>query len=172
MGRDDPSRRVFHQTMAALYQKHPYRRPIIGYEKSIRSIGRDQMVSFYKKWYVPNRMVFIAVGDFDLQEMEKKVREIFKELKPSSGDFPQRMEEPEQAGVRSVISHGSFRETYLQIAFPISSAKDEETPALDVLSHILGGGEASRFVQKVKLEKGLVFLSSGQRSLLKMLKRQ
>ncbi len=156
MGRDDPSRRIFHQTMAALYQKHPYRRPIIGYEKSIRSIGRDQMVSFYKKWYVPNRMVFIAVGDFDLQEMEKKVREIFKELKPSSGDFPQRMEEPEQVGVRSVISHGSFRETYLQIAFPISSAKDEETPALDVLSHILGGGEASRFVQKVKLEKGLV----------------
>jgi zinc protease len=156
MGRDDPSRRIFQQTMAALYQKHPYRRPIIGYEKSIRSIGRDQMVSFYKKWYVPNRMVFIAVGDFDLQEMEKKVREIFKELKPSSGDLPQRMEEPEQVGVRSVITHGNFKETYLQIAFPISSAKDEETPALDVLSHILGGGETSRFVQKVKLEKGLV----------------
>ena len=156
MGRDDPSRRLFHQTMAALYQKHPYRRPIIGFEKTIRSIGRDQMVSFYKKWYVPNRMVFIAVGDFDLREMENKVRDIFKEFKPSSDDLPQRVEEPEQVGVRSVISHGGFKETYLQIAFPISSAKDEDTPALDVLSHILGGGEASRLVQKIKLEKGLV----------------
>ena len=66
------------------------------------------------------------------------------------------MQEPEQREIRSVISHGNFKETYLQMALPISSAKDEDTPALDALSHILGGGEASRLVQKVKLEKGLV----------------
>ena len=156
MGQDNPRRRIFIQTMATLYQYHPYRRPIIGYEKTIRSVTRDQMVSFFKKWYVPNRMVFIAVGDFDLLEMEKKVRETFKEFKPSPESIPQRSGEPEQTDVRSVISHGNFKETYLQISFPIPSAKHEDTPALDALSHILGGGEASRLVQKVKLEKGLV----------------
>jgi len=156
MGQDDPSRRLFHQTMAALYHHHPYRRPVIGYEKTIRSIQWDQMVSFYKKWYVPNRMVFIAVGDFDLHEMEKRVREIFREFRPSSEGLPQRIEERDQAEVRTVISHGNFKETYLQIALPITSAKHEDTPVLDILSHILGVGEASRFVQKVKLEKGLV----------------
>ena len=41
-GEDDPSRRLFKQTMATLYQQHPYRRPVIGYEKTIRSIQRDQ----------------------------------------------------------------------------------------------------------------------------------
>jgi zinc protease len=59
-------------------------------------------------------------------------------------------------GLRSFISSGNFKETYLQMAVPISSVKHEDTPALDALSHILGGGEASRLVQKVKLEKGLV----------------
>ena len=156
MGQDDPSRRLFNQTMATLYQQHSYRRPIIGYERTVRSITRDEMVSFYKKWYVPNRLVFIAVGDFDLHEMEKKAREAFKEFRPSSGNLLQRNKEPEQTEVRSIISHGSFKETYLQIAIPIVSAKHEDTPALDALSHILGGGEASRLVQKVKLEKGLV----------------
>ena len=57
---------------------------------------------------------------------------------------------------QSILSHGNFKETYLQIAFPISSARDEDTPALDALSQVLGGGEPSRLVQKVKLEKGLV----------------
>ena len=156
MGQDNPSRRLFHQTMATLYQQHPYRRPIIGYDSTIRSIQRDRMISFFKKWYAPNRMVFIAVGDFDLHEMEKRAREIFEEFRPSSEGALQRIEEPEQVGVRSVISHGNFKETYLQIAFPITPAKHEDTPALDVLSYILGGGEASRLVQKVKLEKGLV----------------
>jgi zinc protease len=156
MGQDDPSRRLFNQTMATLYQHHPYRRPIIGYEKIVREITRDQMVSFFKRWYVPNRMVFIAVGDFNLPEMENKVKETFKEFQPSFGSFPQRIEESEWTGVRSVISQGNFKETYLQMAFPISSATHEDTPGLDILSSVLGGGETSRLVQKIKLEKGLV----------------
>jgi zinc protease len=155
-GEDDPSKRLFKQTMATLYRQHPYRRPIIGYEKTIRSIQRDEMVSFFKRWYALNHMVFIAVGDFDSLEMEKKVRELFKNFKPSFERLPQRIEEPVSMEVRPVISYGNFKETYIQIAFPIPSARHEDTPSIDVLSQILGGGEPSRLVQKVKLEKGLV----------------
>jgi zinc protease len=155
-GKDDPSRRLFNQTMATLFQRHPYRRPIIGDEKTVQSITRDQIVSFFKRWYAPNHMVFIAVGDFDLYEMEIKVRETLKAFKPSSESIPQRIEELEKTEIRSAISYGNLKETYLQIAFPIPSAIHEDTPALDALSHLLGGGEASRLVQKVKLEKGLV----------------
>jgi zinc protease len=42
------------------------------------------------------------------------------------------------------------------MAVPIASADHEDTPGLDVLAQVLGGGETSRLVQKVKLEKGLV----------------
>src|SRR4030042_2374705 len=88
--------------------------------------------------------------------MEGKVRSAFKEFKPSPEKVFHRIQESEKKGSRTVISHGNFKETYLQIALPISSAKDEDTPALDALSQILGGGESSRWVQKVKLEKALV----------------
>jgi len=156
MGQDDPSRKLFQQTMTTLFQEHPYRRPIIGYEKIVRSIQRDQMVSFFKKWYVPNRIAFVAVGDFELQKMEEKVREAFKGFKPSTTGFPSRTEEKGKKEFRPVVSQGNFKETYLHMAVPIPSVKHEDTPALDALSLILGGGEASRLVQKVKLEKGLV----------------
>jgi zinc protease len=153
---DDPSRRLFKQTMATLYRQHPYRRPVIGDEKTIRSIRRDEMVSFFKKWYVPSLMVLIVVGDFNSDEMERQVRNAFREFKPSSVSLPHRNPEPDQKETRFIVSHGNFKETYLQIAFPISSARHEDTPALDVLSQVIGGGESSRLVQKVKLEKGLV----------------
>ena len=156
MGEDDPSRRIFRQTMATLYRHHSYQRPVIGYERTVRSITRDQMVSFFKKWYVPRRMVFIGVGDFDVHEMEQRVRSIFGEFKSSSEDLPSRAKEPEPEAFRSAVSSGNLKETYLQIAVPTTAAKDEETPALDALAHILGGGEASRLAQKVKLEKGFV----------------
>ncbi len=153
---DDPSRRLFRQTMAAAYQKHPYRRPVIGYLNTVRSIQRGQMVEFFKRWYAPNHMVLIAVGDFDTGEMEKNIRKTFKDFRPSSEKLSQRIKEPVPLEARSVVSYGNFKETYLHVSFPASSAKDEDSAALDVISHILGGGEASWLVQKVKLEKGLV----------------
>jgi zinc protease len=155
-GQDDPSRRLFQQTMASLYQQHPYRRSVIGYEETVRSIQRSQMVTFFKKWYAPGRMVFVAVGDFDVDEMEGMVRNAFKGFKPSPESLPHRVQESEKKELRSIISHGNFKETYLQIALPNSSARDEDTPALDALSQILGGGESSRLIQKIKLERGLV----------------
>jgi zinc protease len=155
-GEDDPSRRLFKQTLATLYHLHPYRRPVIGYEKTIRAIQRAEMVSFFRKWYVPNRIVLIVVGDFNIDEMEGKVRNAFKEFKPSSESSPHRIPEPSQKETRFIFSYGNLKETYLQIALPISSARDEDTPALDVFSQVIGGGESSRLVQKVKLEKGLV----------------
>lgn len=156
MGEDDPSRRIFRQTMAALFERHPYRRPIIGYEKTVKSITREKMISFFKKWYVPNRMVFISVGDFDIEEMEKMVRDVFKDFKPSYNILSKRVSETETKSYREVVSFGQFKETYLQIAFPIPNAIHEDTPALDALSIILSGGESSRLVQRVKLDKGLV----------------
>ncbi len=153
---DDPSKRLFRQTVATFYQKHPYRRPVIGFAGTVRSIQRDQMIEFFKKWYVPNRIVLIGVGDFDSGEMEKRIRELFRDFRPSSDRPPERMKEPVPVQVHAVISYSNVKETYLHIAFPAPSAKDEDTPALDVIAHVLGSGEASRLVQKVKLEKRLV----------------
>lgn len=156
MGEDDPSRRLFRQTMATAFKRHPYGRPVIGYEKTIKAITREQMLSFFKRWYTPDRIVFIAAGDFDLQEMEQKTRTLFMGFKRPSEHLPERLREPEQKEMRSSLTFGKFKETYLQMAVPIPSVTHEDIPGLDVLEQILGGGETSRLVQKVKLEKGLV----------------
>ncbi len=156
MGEDDPSRRLFRQTMATAFKSHPYGRPIIGYEKTIRAITREQMVSFFNRWYTPDRVFLVVAGDFDPQAMEKKVRASFEGFRRPSQPLPERPKEPEQKEVRSQLTFGKFKETYLQLAVPIPSITHEDTPGLDVIEQILGGGEASRLVQKVKLEKGLV----------------
>ncbi len=156
MGEDDPGRRLFRQTMAAAYQHHPYGRPIIGYERTIKAITRDQMIHYFKRWYTPNRIVFIAVGDFNIEEMERKARDLFRNFKGPSENLPERKKEPEQKDVRLTLNLGNWKETYLQMAVPIPSVTHEDTPALDVLEQILGSGETSRLFQKVKLEKGFV----------------
>ncbi|MBM4325378.1 MAG: insulinase family protein, partial [Deltaproteobacteria bacterium] len=156
MGEDDPSRKLFKQTMATAFHRHPYGRPIIGYAKTIKEMTRDMMISFFRRWYTPDQMLFVAAGDFDIKEMEGKVREVWSGFKRGSEGIPARAREPEQKEVRSKLTFGNFKDTYLQMAVPITSSVHEDTPGLDVFAQVLGGGETSRLTQKVKLEMGLV----------------
>ncbi len=44
----------------------------------IRTAPRDRFVEFYHGYYRPERATFVAVGDFDVDEMEAKVRAAFE----------------------------------------------------------------------------------------------
>lgn len=65
----------------------------IGLVPTIESLSREQFISFYEKWYRPELMAVVAVGDFDAAEMEQSIRERFADLKnpttaPERTDFP------------------------------------------------------------------------------------
>lgn len=49
----------------------------IGLESVIMGFKRDDIVRFYKDWYRPDMQAVIIVGDFNVDEMEGRVKEIF-----------------------------------------------------------------------------------------------
>ncbi|MCZ2157530.1 MAG: insulinase family protein [Bryobacterales bacterium] len=53
----------------------------IGDPEIIRHAPREALVRFYKDWYRPDLMAVIAVGDFDVDQVEALVRERFEGLK-------------------------------------------------------------------------------------------
>jgi len=50
---NDPGSILQEQMMAALYSNHPYGIPIIGWEHEVRALGREDALSFYKRFYAP-----------------------------------------------------------------------------------------------------------------------
>jgi zinc protease len=52
----------------------------IGTPECIRAATREALTSFYRRWYRPDAMAVIAVGDFDPQSMEAAIRERFAGL--------------------------------------------------------------------------------------------
>lgn len=49
----------------------------IGLESVIKSANSTLLRNFYKKWYRPERMVLVIVGDLDQHEVEGRIREYF-----------------------------------------------------------------------------------------------
>jgi len=54
----------------------------------IRSAPRERFVEFYQGYYRPERATFIAVGDFDVDAMEAKVRAAFESWEPTGPAGP------------------------------------------------------------------------------------
>ncbi len=56
----------------------------IGDLNIIRTAPRQRFVDFYNAYYRPNRATFIAVGDFDVDVMEGKIRAAFESWQPKA----------------------------------------------------------------------------------------
>ncbi|MFN3670120.1 MAG: M16 family metallopeptidase [Brevundimonas sp.] len=55
----------------------------------IRTAPRERFVEFYQGYYRPERATFVAVGDFDVDEMEAKVRAAFETWRPTGPAGPE-----------------------------------------------------------------------------------
>ena len=75
--KDSPDHEIAERLFALTFTTHPYHRPIIGYEETVRSISRDEMLRIFCTWHAPNNMIFVAVGDFDSAAMLRAVEERF-----------------------------------------------------------------------------------------------
>ena len=60
----------------------------IGDLSIIRSAPRERFVEFYNAYYRPSRATMIAVGDFDVDQMEAKIKATFSDWRPKAADGP------------------------------------------------------------------------------------
>lgn len=76
--RDTPSYRVLVDRMRFQMkdQRLPTRLPI-GKVEVLRTAPASRIRDYYETWYRPERAVFVAVGDFDLDALEAKIRTTF-----------------------------------------------------------------------------------------------
>ena len=153
---DSPSNLLFRKITSIAYKKHAYRRPVIGYRGTLNKFTRDKVFNFYKKWYVPNNMTFVVVGDVDAAETLNKIKEAFKNFSPKKLPERSRVSEPPQFKLRTAILNSEVKEADLELAFHIPDINDEDIYAIDLLANILGEGRSSRLYRTIKDKKGLV----------------
>lgn len=153
---DNPHIVLLEEVMKASYQKHPYRRPIIGYEHTVKSFKREDLLRFVNYFYTPENMILTVVGNVSSDELFNLVEKHFTNLprrKLKRVKFP---EEPYVSHPKIVWVERPVKEGYFVLTFPGTSSKTEDAPLVDLLTEILGGGESSRLYLRLKRELNLV----------------
>jgi zinc protease len=158
--RDNPSARLSHTLFNKVFDGHPMARPVIGYEDVVKSFNRENLMAFYKRWYVPANMTFVAAGDFASDEMHQWAETLSGRLQKSN--IPERtwsmsQTQPLRTSPDCTLIHGPYQETRLQFTVPAAPClEDDSTPAWDMFASILGHGDSSRLSHNIKDEAQLV----------------
>jgi zinc protease len=158
---NNPEARLIEQIMAALYLNHPYGRPVIGWRPEIEKLDREDALAFYKRFYAPNNATLVIAGDIDAKEVRPMVERTFAEIPPQPAIPVKRIrpQEPEPAAARTVtlsdprVEQPSVKRYYLVPSATTAAAG--ESPALDVLAQLMGGGSNSYLYRALVVDKPL-----------------
>ncbi len=155
-GKDSPSRDASQLLFSTLYKKHPYGKPVIGYEKVVNTVSRKTLINYFHKRYVPENMVLIVAGDIKKQEAASYVKKYFDAFKPYKLKKVKRVKEPIQIKAVTKVKKTQFNENTCYLSWRVPPATHADIPALDVLSLILGQGASSRLVKRLRVDTSLV----------------
>lgn len=133
------------------FQKHPYRRGVIGNLEELGAATPADAQAFYKAFYRPDNAYLIVVGDFDQKQFDSWVDKYFGGIaKPSESIKRVTATEPEWTTERR------FNETGPRVPFPATAivyrapaTKSSDIPALRLAVNILSEGESSRMYQSL-----------------------
>jgi len=151
---DDNPQSLVHEAMnSAMFQAHPYRRPIIGWMDDLEHMTWQDARDWYRLWYAPNNAYVVVVGDVDHREVFRLAQKYYGVLKPHALPERKPQNEPEQVGIRRISVKAPAKLPYLAMAWKMPKLrdvqKDRDPYALEVLAAVLDGHDASRLAKNL-----------------------
>lgn len=154
---NDNMHRVSSQMLfSTVFKKHPYKYPIIGFDKNIREVSVAKLKRYFEERYATMNMCLVVSGDFEMDEIKQRIETHFGDMSAIKYRKVARPKEPAQKSQRFSYLATPFHEASLNIAFPIPKVNHKDIAGIDLISFILSNGDTSRLVKKLRLEAPLV----------------
>ena len=149
MNRDNYTRSLVMEMLAAIFPDHPYHYTVIGFKQDLFDVHADRLRAFYKKHYWPNNATLVVVGDVDPEETFALAKKYFEKI-PASATY----KKEEFYYNTDIVSHGVtlYRDVQQPVAvaaFVIPGATEKNEHLVDVVTLILGSGKGSRLYRRL-----------------------
>ena len=149
-----PYGRLLEEITKGLFVKHPYRWTTIGSMEHLDAATLEEFLEFKNKFYVPNNAVLVVAGNFDMEDIKKKISDYFGPI-PRGNDVPRVniKEDPLNGELKRKFYDPNIQIPMGLVSYRTPSMKDREAYVLDMISSILSGGKSSRLYKKMVDDK-------------------
>jgi zinc protease len=165
---NSPNGQLHLEMMQKVFEKTPYGRSVIGDIPDLKSVSRDQIHAYFKKFYSPNNAVIVIAGDLDFDSTFSMIEDKFGGLKKFEGLEQEKVpfDKPSNFAFK-----GKFNKTYnlygtspmpmFTLAYQGVKFGERQSFVLDILSSILGDGKSSYLNQNYVQAKKPIFTNVG-----------
>jgi zinc protease len=155
MYRDNFWRKILDKAVEVAFPpNHPYHFPVIGFQEDLLNLKAENLKSFYKKHYSPDRATLFIVGDFDEEEAVKLAKQNFENIKPNgvakAKEIPPVLPSFSATNLRF---YEEVKNSKLCFYWYIPGLKDKNEILSSALDFLLGSGQSSRLYRKLVDEK-------------------
>ncbi|MFT5731443.1 MAG: zinc protease [Planctomycetota bacterium] len=158
MGLDDPWRALSEKVSAALFGRHPYGQPVIGYRDTLDPMTPEDMRAHYDRFYRPGNATLVIAGDVDPKRAVEAAEERFgkiadPELGP--GDARRTPPEPDYSGVMRIETTWDDQASRMIMVWPGGVFGSDDDFVFDVVVTILTSGKLARLYRRAVVNEGL-----------------
>ncbi|NMC43536.1 MAG: insulinase family protein [candidate division Zixibacteria bacterium] len=154
---DEPFNKGYRESVKILYGSHPYGKNVLGTKEKIALIPRDSVYAYYKRYYAPNNMTLVIVGDIDAAATLELVKKYFGEVSPGTAPQDNYVPPPTREKVVGLEIKKDIGQAYLLMSTVGPKADSPDQFPLDIVASLIGDGQSSRLWKKLKTELGLVY---------------
>ncbi|MBI3630914.1 MAG: insulinase family protein [Candidatus Sungbacteria bacterium] len=155
--RDTPTLFVWWVWERLLYDDQPAGWDVIGEEKTIRALPREDFVNYFTHQYVASNTAVVVAGNCDEEKTIARVGELFGDIRR---DSPLRQKSPlreAQSAPGLDIEYKQTDQTHITLGFRGLDANHPRRYVAEVLAAVLGSSWSARMWDRIREKLGLAY---------------
>jgi predicted Zn-dependent peptidase len=151
---DDPEDLVHDLFMELLYPNHPLGLPVIGTAKIVGKLTPDDLRTYMKEFYTPDRVILSASGNLNHDTIVAEAERALGHLTGTA--HTPRVPLPLPCHVRQTLNKESEQVNFC-VGVRGFGQHDEQRYPLGVLDTVMGGSMGARLFQEIREKRGLAY---------------
>lgn len=135
------------------YGRHPYHKPAIGYDSTVRAFRRADVRRLYERTVTVANLVVSVVGRVDLDHVAARLEAGLSTL--PVGDRPAGGQLPAPAAGDEAIEHRDAQTAWIAAGYPAPPAGHPDSAAMAIFASVLGGSMDSRLFTELRDKRAL-----------------
>jgi predicted Zn-dependent peptidase len=134
--------------LTTMFTTMPFGRHVIGFASDLESIRKEDAMSFFKKYYVPNNTIIVINGNINPKETYDLVNKYYGNIPQQQAPKPFSIIEPPQKGERRTEVEFDTS-PQIRIGFHGPKPGSQDQYALEIIQDILNVGLTGRFQENI-----------------------
>jgi zinc protease len=146
---------------------HPYKHATIGSMEDLEAASIDDVLDFYRTYYVPSNATLVLVGDFDSTQALQLVSQYIGRVPKADRDVPRDiLPEPAQTKEKRVTLREPWPLPAVVVAYHITYDGNPDSYPLHIAAKVLSDGQSSRIYKKLVYDKQMAVAAFGNANLI------